>query len=436
MAVINSLYYNAYNYYTTSSLKKGQSRFDAHKVSELRNVYQTMVKINKETPVYKIDYTDENRRIAVDLKESARGLKNLISELTNGNTERLFDRKMAVSEDESIVTAKYIGEETSDTEEGFSLEVKSLASAQMNAGQFMPSEQLGLSPDTYSFDVSMNGMDYEFQVGVTSEDTNAKIQEKIARMINKSSIGLVASVEYQQKDTTMSALRIESQATGRPEDGAEYFKISDERSSRHKGLVSYLGIGEIAEYPKDGEIVVDGKEYLTATNTFTKGRAFEITLNQVSEPGKAVQIGFVTDTEAVEHHVTAFVDEYNAFLDKVRSFGEEESASKKLVRDYKDVVRNYRNDLESLGLMVNKDGSLNIDQSLLCQATEDKETYKESLEQLTGFKNALVQVTNHAIMDPMEYIDKVIVAYKNPKNNFISPYISSVYSGMLFNSYC
>ena len=167
MAVINSLYYNAYNYYTTSSLKKGQSRFDAHKVSELRNVYQTMVKINKETPVYKIDYTDENRRIAVDLKESARGLKNLISELTNGNTERLFDRKMAVSEDESIVTAKYIGEETSDTEEGFSLEVKSLASAQMNAGQFMPSEQLGLSPDTYSFDVSMNGMDYEFQVGVT-----------------------------------------------------------------------------------------------------------------------------------------------------------------------------------------------------------------------------------------------------------------------------
>lgn len=436
MAIVNALYQNVYNYYTTSYLKKGQSRFDAHKASELRNVYHTMVKINRETPVYKIDYTSDSRRIAVDLKESARGLKNLISQLTNGNTERLFDRKMAVSEDEGVVTAKYIGEEGGDEVGGFSLEVKSLATNQVNTGSFVPSEQLGISPGTYSFDVRMNGMDYEFQVGVAVEDTNGKLQEKIANMINKTGIGITAHVEYSQGDTVMSALCIESQSTGQPEDGKGYFDISDERSSRQNGLVSYLGIGEIGEYPKDGTILVDGKEYLTPTNTFTKGQSFEVTLNGVSKPGEAVRIGFVTDMEAVSHHVTTFVDEYNNFLDKVRGFGEEQSASRKLVRDYTAVVRNYRNDLESLGLMVNADGSLSVDQALLCQATEDKETYKESLEQLTGFKNALVRVTNRAIIDPVEYLDKVIVAYKNTKNNYISPYSSSVYSGMLFNSYC
>lgn len=436
MAVVNALYQNVYNYYTTSYLKKGPTKFDAHKASELRKVYHTMVKINQETPVYKIDYTNDSRRIAVDLKESARGLKNLISELTNGNTERLFDMKMAVSEDEGVVTAKYIGEEGADEVDGFSLEVKSLAASQVNTGAFMTSEQLALSPGTYSFDVRMNGMDYEFQVGVSLEDTNGKIQEKIANMINKTGIGITAHVEYKQGDTVMSALCIESQATGQPDDGKNYFEISDEHSSLHKGLVSYLGIDEIGEYPKDGVIVVDGKEYLTPTNTFTKGQSFEITLNGVSEPGESVQIGFVTDMEAVSHHVTTFVSEYNNFLDKVRDFGEEQSASKKLVRDYTAVVRNYRNDLESLGLMVNTDGSLSVDQALLCQATEDKETYKESLEQLTGFKNALVRVTNRAIIDPVEYLDKVVVAYKNTKNNYISPYSSSVYSGMLFNSYC
>lgn len=436
MAVINTLYYNAYNYYTTSYLKKGQSRYDAHKVSELRNVYQTMVKINQETPVYKIDYTDANRRIAVDLKESARGLKNLISELTNGNTERLFDRKMAVSEDESIVTARYIGEEATGEPEGFSLEVKSLAASQVNAGEFIPSEQLSLSPNTYSFDVNMNGVDYEFQIRVSAEDTNAGIQEKIARMINKSGIGITASVEYRQGDTLTSAICITSQLTGRPDGSAEYFQISDDRSSREKGLVSLLGIGKITDYPKDGEIVLNGKEYLTPTNTFTKGQSFEISLHDVSEPGKAVEIGFVTDMEAVSHHVTAFVDEYNNFLEKVRNYGEEQSASRKLVRDYTTVVKTYRNDLESLGLMLNGDGSLKVDSSLLCQATENKETYKESLEQLTDFKNALVRVTNRAMIDPMEYIDKVIVSYKNPRNVYNSPYSCSVYSGMLFNSYC
>jgi hypothetical protein len=36
----------------------------------------------------------------------------------------------------------------------------------------------------------------------------------------------------------------------------------------------------------------------------------------------------------------------------------------------------------------------------------------------------------------MDYVDKKIVAYKNPGHNFASPYITSAYSGMMFNSYC
>ena len=41
------------------------------------------------------------------------------------------------------------------------------------------------------------------------------------------------------------------------------------------------------------------------------------------------------------------------------------------------------------------------------------------------------------LLNPMEYANKTIVAYKNPlKDNYSTPYITSIYSGMMFNSYC
>ena len=36
----------------------------------------------------------------------------------------------------------------------------------------------------------------------------------------------------------------------------------------------------------------------------------------------------------------------------------------------------------------------------------------------------------------MEYVNKTIVAYKNPGHNFVAPYANSSYSGMMFNFYC
>ena len=35
----------------------------------------------------------------------------------------------------------------------------------------------------------------------------------------------------------------------------------------------------------------------------------------------------------------------------------------------------------------------------------------------------------------MNYVQKVVVAYKNPGHNFNTPYISSIYSGMMLDSY-
>lgn len=66
-----------YNYYlsTYSKYTKGSSQFDTHKKSELRNIYNSIVKLNKESPLSIFDSTKDTREFAIDLKESARSLK-------------------------------------------------------------------------------------------------------------------------------------------------------------------------------------------------------------------------------------------------------------------------------------------------------------------------------------------------------------------------
>jgi flagellar hook-associated protein 2 len=42
---------------------------------------------------------------------------------------------------------------------------------------------------------------------------------------------------------------------------------------------------------------------------------------------------------------------------------------------------------------------------------------------------------DNAAIDPMYYVDKVIVEYKNPGRTFAAPYISSIYAGMMLDSF-
>ena len=52
------------------------------------------------------------------------------------------------------------------------------------------------------------------------------------------------------------------------------------------------------------------------------------------------------------------------------------------------------------------------------------------------FTHSLVRKSDQISLDPMNYVNNIVVAYKNPGKNFATPYITSAYSGMMFNSYC
>ena len=191
-AAINTVY----NHYLTTYAPKSTSKYDTHKKSELRSIYNSMVKLNKESPLYILDTSRESREYVIGLKENARQLRNTIASLGGLDEEEMLNKKSAYSSNEDIVSATFIGE----VPEGgnvppFHIEVTSLASNQVNLGTFLPSdEKAELAPDAYSFDITINDLSYEFQYSIHDGETNREVQERLARLITNADVGVNADI--------------------------------------------------------------------------------------------------------------------------------------------------------------------------------------------------------------------------------------------------
>lgn len=126
----------------------------------------------------------------------------------------MFRKKSAYSTDTEVAEAAYIGSDAlTSTSPEFDLEVKELATPQENLGHFLPDLATTLSPATYSFDISINDMNYEFQFNINEGDTNRQIMDRLSRLINNADIGIQANVA---ESDSRYALRLTSDATGVP----------------------------------------------------------------------------------------------------------------------------------------------------------------------------------------------------------------------------
>lgn len=102
------------------------------------------------------------------------------------------------------------------------------------------------------------------------------------------------------------------------------------------------------------------------------------------------------------------------------------------------MTRFYQSGLEQLGFGFEKDGELTLDNDIFQKNLLNGDPH-EQISSIRDFTNSIVRKTNQICLNPMEYVDKTLVAYKNPARvgrNFATPYITSNYSGMMFNSYC
>ena len=429
-AVLNNLHNN----YLTTYSPKSMTRYDAHKKSELRSVYNSIVKLNKESPWYLPSNSKDTQAYAIGLKENARQLRNTIASLGGLDDSELLSKKAAYSTNSDIATANFVGNyKPGSASPTFTLEVQELATPQENMGRFLEKGKIGLPADTYSFDVTINDMNYEFQFSINETETNQEVQERLVRLINTSGVGLKS---HMLESNNRTALIIQSESTGLAAGEKEIFRISDEHTSKAKGATAYLGLDYVSHEATNAKFLINGEARTTTSNEFTVGQMFDVTLNSTNAPGETITIGLKTDMESLTDNVMQLVGGYNQFIKATADYLESQPKSKNAIKEMSGIASGYYNYFEHMGVSIADDGTMEVDVEAFGKSIADDEAVTDAFNTLKDFSNKLIQKSKDISLNPMNYVDRKIVAYKNPGKNFVSPYNTSAYSGMMFNGYC
>ena len=432
---------DAYAYYLSTYHQIRPTRYDSHKKSDLRKVYNQMVRTNKEAPLYKLSRADEVARYAIDIKENAKAIQNVVASLSDnyGNFGDSFRKKVAVSSNENVVDVKYVGDGTEENVlTDFNIEVKQLSAPQVNIGNYLKNDSLSFIPGSYTFDLNTNRSSYEFQFSVNQGETNLDVLKKLAGLVNRSTLGITATIKsgtMEKGGVDTSALCLTSNQTGINSEDKSLFTITPGINADSMKTMDLLGINHMTEAPQNSVFTINGEEYSSMTNTFTINQTFELNLNNTTPIGELANISFKTSDDAVADNVMSLVDSFNKILtlaenSSLKATGE----PNKLYIEMSSISKGRRESLASIGLEVAENGSISLNKDILTDAISPEHS-EETFGILSRLKGAISAKADKATINPMNYVNKVVVAYKNPGKTFPAPYFSSVYSGMMLDRY-
>lgn len=430
---------DAYAYYLSTYAQLRPTRYDAHKKSDLRKVYNAMVKTNREAPLYRLSSNDAVSKYAIDIKENAKAIQNVVASLSDnyGDFTDSFRRKVAISSNEESVSVTYIGDGTENTNlDNFQIEVQQLSSPQINTGNLLRNDGLSIIPGTYSFDLNVNYAAYEFQLNVNPGENNLEVLKKLAGLVNRSALGINATLSHGTTDIgePATALKLTSRQMGRSSE-EPIFTVKPGPSADSIQFLKQLGIEQITQQAENSRFRVNGEELESLSNSFIINNTFELNLNNVSPEGQTAEISFKTDIDAIADNVMSLVDSFNRILEIAENSSLEATGEpNKLLIEISSISRSRRESLGEIGLMVADNGFISLDKEKL-EAAIQPDRADVTFKRLAKFKNAIGAKADTVAINPMNYVNKVVVNYKNPGKTFTAPYFSSVYSGMLLDRY-
>ena len=303
--------------------------------------------------------------------------------------------------------------------------MNALAKPQINTGNFLKSNGTSISTGNHAFQVDIGDYSYEFQYSVHPEDTNKSVQEKLARLINRSDIGLTAQVIT--NESNKSALKLTSQNTGSSFNGT-LFSIGNTHEQLEDNTIELLGLNNVSQTSANAEFRLNGVNRTSATNTFTVNKNLEVTLKGISPDDSPSRIKYQDDVISIIDSIKGMADSYNNIVDLANNTNSESDKNHSLQKEILRMTQRYKNDLESIGLNITEEGHLDFDESLILQSAKEG-TISESLNHLREFKNGLAAKADDISINPMKYVKKVMISYPNPKKSFANPYVTSIYTG-------
>lgn len=430
--MINSVY----NYYAAQYGHREYSKYDTHSKAQLKSTFGKLQKINSQTPSYKIDFSDAALKYAIDLKENARELSQIADELSDESTDSITYKRSATSSSPQVIDAEYIGDSCVQDYEPLEVTVSQLSCPQTNTGNFLQPNSKPFAAGEYSFDLQVQDLTYQFEFGVNATDTVTDTQQKIARLINQADIGLNAQLLTDGLGN--SAISITSDATGIRGISPTIFHIQSQNSSdasdSNTELVSTLGLDRVTQYPANAVYSVNGTTATSVSNEVTIDNNYVLTFFDTT--GKApVTISMNTDTDAIADSIGELIGGYNNLISVTANDANEHfEGNEKLKKDFAGIAKSYNHLLNENGLSVTDNGTIAVDRDAIISAA-DNGTLGDIFSGLNAFKQAVQKKAEDISLNPMDYVNNKIIAYKNPLRPTNDPYNLSAYTGMIFDGY-
>ena len=433
---------NVYNHFLPSIRNTRTTEVNSNSKNDLEKIYNRIRKSYKDSPVYLIDNSDEARKSAVEFKENITKFSRMLEDFGQLSNSNITKKYIPYSTNENIAMVNSAGD-NSEGIEGFDLSIQALAKPQINIGSSLDSGELSeIKGGRYSITVSANDYRYELPFEIESKESNEGVQNKLAILLNGAGVGVKASLVSSQENNV--AMKIESVNTGIPLGKSEVFKFEEAKylddipigEKANTDLISYLGLNKVTQYPSNSKFKINDDLRSTASNKFVLENNLEITLKGISsETDESTKIGTMLDTKEIKGIITEQISTINEFSEYIKDYAQSRPKAFHLLKDINAVYHQYRSEFTDIGISKQDGEKIEIDDEIMEKHLINS-SRKGEFKVLADYIKSLKSVTEEVNIKPMQYSENKIVEYKNFKNHNYPAYITSAYSGYLFNNYC
>jgi flagellar hook-associated protein 2 len=307
-------------------------------------------------------------------------LSGLAKGLTTSGSTSAFNQRTVTSSNSAAVTGTAASGAAQAT---YSVGVSQLAVAQQNSGTALLSAGTNLSAGvttsaTYSFSLKTNSQSQQtYYVNVKSGDSNQQVLQKMADSINTANSAGTAAVKAQVVTTVTGGVQYSRLAITAASTGTDNgFTLSDNSGA----LAVSSGVTTATTAAQNANYTVNGASYTSQTNTpVISGSG--LTLNFAKTTTQNVSLSVGLDVASVTQKMTDFVQQYNATVTSLQNSGLTMGSS--LINRLVQSFSNESSDLASIGLTLNADHTLSLDQSAFQQAFTTNPNQVSSL--LSGY---------------------------------------------------
>jgi flagellar hook-associated protein 2 len=139
----------------------------------------------------------------------------------------------------------------------------------------------------------------------------------------------------------------------------------------------------------------------------------------------------MNDTEALSNGINQLLDSYNGMIDIGLKYNGAHQ-NRTLFNEISAIANEQAEQLAQVGIEADELGHLSLNEDVLSEII-NSDAKESAFDTLNALKNSISKAATKASINPMAYVDKAIVEYKNPGKSLAAPYASSAYSGMMVN---